>query len=207
MHDTALEFGELFFDTYLRDVQQPRIVDVGAQDLNGSLRRFAPEGSVYTGIDFSPGKGVDLVLDDPYHFPFDDESFDVCLSSSCLEHAEFFWLSILEMFRVLKPEGLLFLNVPTNGSYHRFPVDCWRFFPDSGEALARWGRRQGYACGLLESFVGQSRSDVWNDFICVFVKDTRFQERYPKRMFKIARDSFNGRLAEHLDVLRHKTDW
>jgi len=207
MHDTALEFGELFFKTYLADTQEPRILDVSSQDVNGSLRRFATADSTYIGLDFASGPGVDLILEDPYSFPVESGSFDVCLSSSCMEHAEFFWLSILEMFRALKPEGLLYLNVPTNGSFHRFPVDCWRFYPDSGEALARWGRRQGYSCRLLESFVGQRKDDVWNDFICVFVKDETHIERYQKRIFPKVDSSFNGTMIGREHVLRHKTDW
>ena len=56
--------------------------------------------------------------------------------------------------RVLKPAGLLYINAPSNGDYHRYPVDCWRFFPDSGVALQNWANRNGYECAMLESFNG-----------------------------------------------------
>ena len=99
MHRTAMNHGRLFFRTYVPG--PARIVDIGAQDVNGSLRSLAPMGSDYVGVDFAGGIGVDVVLDDPYTYPFDDNSFDVCVSSSCLEHSEFFWLSFLEMVRVV----------------------------------------------------------------------------------------------------------
>jgi SAM-dependent methyltransferase len=70
-----------------------------------------------------------------YKLPFADGSVDVVLSSSCFEHSEFFWLLFLEILRVLRPEGLFYLNAPSNGPFHRYPVDCWRFYPDSGNAL------------------------------------------------------------------------
>ena len=42
MHDTALMYGQYFFFTYLRDATGLKIVDIGAQDINGSLRAVAP---------------------------------------------------------------------------------------------------------------------------------------------------------------------
>ena len=158
-------YGKCFFDTYLKDAKDLVIVDVGAQDVNGSLRAVAPKNNSYIGVDFEKGNGVDIVISDPYCLPQDDESVDVVVSSSCLEHSEFFWLSFNEMLRILKPSGLLYLNVPSNGDYHRYPVDCWRFFPDSGIALQNWGRRSGYDCSLLESFVGVRKKDVWHDYV------------------------------------------
>ena len=89
------------------------MLDIGAQDVNGSLRPLVPEGCRYIGLDFEAGPGVDLVLDDPYRLPFDAGSVDTVVSSSCFEHVEFFWLMFNEVLRVLKPNGLFYLNVPS----------------------------------------------------------------------------------------------
>lgn len=43
---------------------------------------------------------------------FADGVFDVVLSNATLEHDPFFWLSLAEMRRVLKPGGLLLIGVP-----------------------------------------------------------------------------------------------
>jgi SAM-dependent methyltransferase len=150
MHDTAMQFGEIFFKTYLKIGLEKIIIDVGAQDVNGSLRSVAPIGSSYIGLDFEKGRGVDVVITDPYQLPIDSESADVVVSSSCFEHSDFFWLLFNECLRILKPSGLLYLNAPTNGPVHRYPTDCWRFYPDSGIALQNWGRRSGYDCMMLE---------------------------------------------------------
>lgn len=155
------------------------VVEIGAQDVNGSLREVAPPGVRYIGMDFVVGKGVDVVLTDPYCLPFDSESVDVIVSSSCLEHSEMFWLSFTECLRILMPDGLLFINVPSNGAFHRYPVDCWRFYPDAGSALVTWVKRQGMAPALLESFITPQHEDVWNDFLAVFVKDEACIRQHP----------------------------
>ena len=174
MHQTAMLHAKLFFDAYV--LPGASIVDIGSQDVNGSLRSLVP-GHPYTGVDFAQGKGVDVVITDPYQLPFEDEQFDVCVSSSCFEHSEFFWLSFLEMARIVKRGGLIYLNAPSNGLFHRFPVDCWRFYPDSGIALEKWAQRNGVTIELLESFTGLQHLGVWNDFVAVFGKEFKGSAR------------------------------
>jgi len=112
MHQTALEFGNLFFNTYVAGETGLSIIDVGSQDVCGSLRSVAPLGSNYIGIDFAAGKRVDIIISDPYCLPVDDNSADVVVSSSCFEHSEFFWLVYNEILRILKPSGIFYLNAP-----------------------------------------------------------------------------------------------
>lgn len=203
MHDTAMMYGEHFFSTYLNDASGLKIADVGAQDVNGSLRSVAPINNEYIGVDFVEGKGVDIVLTDPYALPFEDSSIDVVVSSSCYEHSEFFWLTFNEALRVLKPTGLLYINAPSNGLYHRYPVDCWRFYPDSGVALQNWGNRSGYECALLESFIGLRQNDVWNDFVGVFVKNKSHAGTFPARIQDRTNAFMNGRLLDSDDIFNH----
>jgi glycosyltransferase involved in cell wall biosynthesis/SAM-dependent methyltransferase len=198
MHASALKFGKLFFDTYCSGLQGAVVHDVGAQNVNGSLKDVLPPHLGYVGIDFVAGNDVDIVLEDPYKLPFADGSLDVLVCSSCFEHSQFFWLVFLEMLRVLKPQGLLYLNVPSNGSIHRYPVDCWRFYPDSGRALEAWAARKSYPTQLMESFVGERSPDsyksggAWHDFVAVFVKDGRHAAAYPARMLDALQAYSNG---------------
>jgi SAM-dependent methyltransferase len=152
-------------------------------------------------IDFAQGKGVDVVLTDPYVLPLGDETVDIVVSSSCFEHSEMFWLLFLEILRILKPAGLFYLNAPSNGAFHRYPVDCWRFYPDSGAALVNWAKRNKYDPLLLESFIGNQDMDVWNDFVAVFLKDKRHAANYPARILEIKTDFTNGRIAEQKAML------
>lgn len=189
MHTSALHYGKLFFKTYLRSDPSSEliIVDVGAQDVNGSLRQFAPQGSQYVGVDFVAGAGVDVILEDPYKLPFETGSVDAVVCSSVYEHSEFFWLLFLESLRVLKPTGLLYLNAPSNGALHRYPIDAWRFYPDAGKSLVKWARHNGLCAVLLESFIGEKSGDLmvdgmWNDFIAVVARDERHLPEITERM-------------------------
>ncbi len=103
---------------------------------------------------------------------------------------------------MLKPEGLFYLNAPSNGDIHRYPLDCWRFYPDAGVALENWGRRCGHDPALLESFTTRQRDDAWNDFVAVFVKDASQARRHPVRMIERIDDFMNGRVHGNPAVLR-----
>lgn len=192
MHHSAMEYGRIFFSTYLNDAKGKKIVDIGAQDVNGSLRSVAPPGNEYIGVDFVAGKGVDVIITDPYNLPFDDNSVDAVVCSSCFEHSEFFWLLFNDIVRILKPGGLFYLNVPSNGNFHRYPVDCWRFYPDSGVALQNWARRSGFDVMLVESFVGKQNRAIWNDYISVFLKDISHLDTYKNRMLAADHKYYNG---------------
>lgn len=173
MHPSALNFGKSFFDVYCNDLSDATVVDIGSQNVNGSLKDVCPPSLKYIGVDFVAGHGVDIILDDPYKLPFDDASVDVVVCSSCFEHSDFFWLLFLEVLRILKPEGLFYLNAPSNGYFHKYPTDSWRFYPDSGKSLVAWAGRNGFAPVLLESFIGaqgEGPEGKWNDFVAVFGK-------------------------------------
>ena len=205
MHQSAMNHGRLFFDTYLSSGERGgRILDIGSLNVNGSLRQVAPTYFDYVGVDFEPGNGVDVILEDPYHFPFADGTFDACVSSSCFEHSEFFWLVFDDVMRVLRPDGLFYLNAPSNGPFHRYPVDCWRFYPDSGHALVNWARRSGRRPAMLETFIGsREKRERWHDFVAVFVQDEAFAERHPRRMIDTLGRFFNGMRLGSDDVVRY----
>ena len=204
MHPSALSNAKLFFDTYVARMGQLTVVDIGAQDVNGSLKAVCPANAKYVGVDFVQGKGVDVVLTDPYSLPFETESVDVVLSSSCFEHAEMFWLLFVEILRILKPGGVFYLNVPSNGVFHRYPVDCWRFYPDSGNALVTWAKRSGLNPALLESYISYQDRDCWNDFVAVFIKDVAQIDRYPARIIDNHKDFYNGLVYGKTDFINLK---
>jgi SAM-dependent methyltransferase len=116
------------------------IVDYGSQDINGSYKSlFAMPSWRYVGIDMSPGANVDVVLADPYDWKeLGDGSIDVFISGQAFEHTEYLWLTMMEVERVLKPTGLACIITPSAGPEHRYPVDCWRIYPDGMRALAKF---------------------------------------------------------------------
>ena len=181
-----------FFSTYSKFFTDTTVsvVDIGAQDVNGSLRQVCPQSFKYIGVDFQKAKGVDIVLQDPYKLPFDDESIDIVVTSSCFEHSEMFWLSYLEILRVLKPTGILYLNAPSDGAVHKYPVDCWRFYPDSGRALVSWSRRNGFDSILLECYT--QIGGGWQDYVAIFLKDGKYRNKYTDHILNYKKDFENG---------------
>jgi SAM-dependent methyltransferase len=170
MHDTAQLTGAAFLKTYGRP--DCRILDVGSMDVSGTLRPDAPPDATYIGVDIAPGPAVDIVLEDPHVLPFDSETFDLVVSTSCFEHDEFFWLTFAEMARVVRPGGFLYISAPSYGDVHRHPVDCWRFYPDAATALGRWAERAaGVQLKLIESFLMRPRTDTWIDFVAIYGRE------------------------------------
>ena len=201
MHQSAFDNCKWFYDHYVagQNGKSLKIADIGSLDINGSLKSIFPENHDYKGVDFSPGKNVDIVIQDPYKLPFADDTLDLVVSSSCFEHSDMFWLVFNEIMRILKPDGLFYLNVPSNGIFHRHPVDSWRFYPDSGHSLVRWARRSGYSTVLLESYISRQLVDkddgsgfFWNDFVGIFLKNESFVDNYPNRITNKNNNFTNG---------------
>ncbi len=64
---------------------------------------------------------TEMVIGDSNSLKFADETFDCILSCSALEHDRYFWRSISEIRRVLKPNGYFIVGVPI---YMSLPTDC-----------------------------------------------------------------------------------
>lgn len=89
MHLTAFQNAMRFRNAYANGAIDT-LVEVGSQIVEGqqSLRSVFENSRNYVGIDFQEAAGVDIVMRDPYQFPLPDNSANVVISSSCLEHSE-----------------------------------------------------------------------------------------------------------------------
>ena len=187
MHASSYFTGKRFFEVYTKEAKNFSVVEIGSQNVNGALRDHRPENcSSYVGLDMERGLGVDLVLEDPYVFPFQDNTFDFLITSSCFEHSEMFWITFIEGMRILKPHGVMYCNAPALWEYHNVPIDCWRFFPHSAKGLETWAHKNGYNSAVLESFVVPAdkifTSGSKHDWASVFIKDKNYIQKYPDRM-------------------------
>ncbi len=176
MHFSAYETGKLFLNFYGKVGDD--LLEVGSQNVNGSLRDSVSFLNLWVGVDIEAGEGVDIVLEDPNKFPFEDETFDLIVSTSAFEHNQFFWKTLAEMGRVLKTNGYMYICAPSNGMFHRFPTDIFRFYPDAGMAFVNWLNENSTEFYLVESFVAEQNQDRWNDFVCVISKGMTEQHSY-----------------------------
>lgn len=176
MHASANDKARVFRKAYLADVETAplTVLDVGSAIVDGqSLSNgdvMANPAWTLRGMDIEPGLNVDIVVADPYDWKeIATGSVDVVTCSEVFEHAEFFWITILEISRVLKGNGLAFITSPGGGPRHRFPVDCWRFYDDAFPALARYA-----GLNLLEAqvqWVPAYRKGIqWRDSSAVMQK-------------------------------------
>ncbi len=210
MHATAEANARRFFETYVSKVSNPTIAEIGSQiggnGIEFNIRSLAPKNSTYIGIDLEKMPGVDIVLEDPYKFPIEDNSVDFIVSSSCFEHIEFFWLTFLEAIRILKPTGVFYINAPSIGAFHRFPMDYWRFFPDSAHSLSNWGVRNGYNCAVLEQYTSDKERDIWSDYVSIYIKDKNYISNYPNRIINNFSNYTNGSVHPH-NVILNELKW
>jgi SAM-dependent methyltransferase len=154
------------FELFLKMVPSNKtFLEVGSYNVNGSLRDSVNDYKMYIGLDQSEGPGVDVISKPGDPFPFDNDSFDVVCSSSAFEHDPAFWITFKEMVRVLKTGGLLYVCAPSQGFYHGYPVDCWRFLKDSWMAL----EKSTPNISLINSYICDI-DPVWHDSIGIYRK-------------------------------------
>lgn len=202
MHYTAEQNSRRFFKTYIDPIKHPiRILEIGSQIGGFNIRSLSPLNAEYVGLDIALAPGVDVVLEDEYIFPFEDNSFDFIISSSCFEHIDLFWVSFLEILRVLKPNGLFYLNAPSTGDFHRYPIDSWRFYPDSGHSLTKWANRNNINCGVLECYTSDKENDIWADYVSIFIKDKNNISNHPFRILDNFTNFTNGSVYPHNDII------
>ena len=171
MHHSAYVNAEKFYHKYCENnIENKKILDVGSYDVNGTMKPIFEKGQ-YVGLDMEAGPNVDIV-GVSHDIPFEKDEFDIVISSSCFEHDDMFWISFQEMCRVLKPGGYMYIQAPSNGPYHGWPGDNWRFYIDSWKALEKWGKKLGYDIELVEHYIdtttlpGQTEGNrIWDDSI------------------------------------------
>ena len=123
MHDSSFFNLKHFFKEYYSDKSNEKVIilDIGSQTSDiDKLKRWKeifPKNSTYLGVDLVEANNVDLVLEDPYVYPFNDNYADIIIANSIFEHSEFFWVlfsatqSAKSAFRFFKTFLLNFFQV------------------------------------------------------------------------------------------------
>lgn len=188
MHRSAWEHMELCVKEYMPKEGRHKVVDLGS--------RISPKQTVthrdllgehdidYVGVDVLDGPNVDAVMTKPYRIPVKSNSADFVISGQAFEHIPFFWASMLDIARILKPNGYAFITAPSRGHTHD-AQDCWRYYPDGYRAMAAYSGlklREAYTDfppmnGIRHDYPKiDAKNAYWGDSVGVFQKP----EGYPK---------------------------
>ena len=167
MHKSSYLKMKYFKETYLNPNMELKILDIGSFDKTGDYNYgliLNEDKWDYKGLDLREGNNVDIIVKNPYDWQeIEDESYDLIVSGQAFEHIEFFWLTLEQIKRILKPNGLFFLIVPSTGPVHRNPYDCYRFNEDSMKAMAKYINFQVIEYGTNFDEI----SDPWYDTFLV----------------------------------------
>lgn len=118
---------------------QPRgaMLEIGSRARSGVTRRdLAPPEWEYVGVDIVAGPNVDVVGDaHELSRLLPRDHFDAAMSLSVFEHLLMPWKVVIELNRVLKPGGLVFVQTHQTFPLHDEPWDFWRISADAWPAL------------------------------------------------------------------------
>lgn len=121
------------------DVRDRRVLEVGAQDVNGNCRVIIGKSqpNEYVGVDIASGPGVDTVCraeDLVNHFG--ESSFDAVISTEMLEHVKDWRQVVSNLKRVVRPGGVILITTRSKGfNLHGYPYDFWRYEPEDLQVI------------------------------------------------------------------------
>ena len=186
---------------------RPHVLDAGCGTGGLILRlRAAKPQWTFAGIDFMPiacdlarqrcGPDVDIRVASITELPFPDQSFDAVVSADVVCQVDNPEVAAAEFFRVLRPGGVVVLNVPAY-------MWMWSYHDDSCQTKHRYTRPEIDALLRTAGFAAR-KTTHWNalPFPVVFAKrklfrkptDTSDVKEYPK----VVDAAFGGLMAlEH----------
>ena len=173
MHSSSYNKMLWFRNIYLDVSDSLNILDIGSLDTTGKNYNYKSIFNIpnwnYTGLDYEDGDNVDMLVDDIYNIvEIEDNSYDVIISGQLFEHLEFFWITMKEIKRILKPNGYCCIIAPSGGPKHGVSTfDCYRFYEDGMASLARYVDFEV----LHVSTNYNKESHPWND-TCLVAKKT-----------------------------------
>jgi len=123
-------------------LDKPRILELGTKrsEMNlekGTIHKAEFKNySEYVGTDVEEGIDVDIVADaHKLSDTLGEERYDVIISCSTFEHFKYPTLVAHEIMKVLKLNGLLFIQTHQAFPLHAFPTDFFRFSIEALESL------------------------------------------------------------------------
>lgn len=158
MHESSFKKMEELLKTFIAPGK--KVLDVGATNTMWNYgEAVKANGNVYKTLDWGIGADFQVNSYNWDHIP--KEEFDVVISGQSLEHDKFFWKTLENIKSILPSGGIAIIILPSCGAIHRYPVDCWRFYPDCAESFSE----------ILDAkilHVHHNTQSEWGDLAMVF---------------------------------------
>jgi len=128
MHKEATHFVNFVKSILKYYFVDKNVLDVGSGDINGN-NRYLFENCSYNGNDVIEAPNVTIVSKTK-DLPFKDNFFDTIISTECFEHDPTYKESLLKIYDMLKPHGLLVFTCasvgrPEHGTKSTTPGDSY----------------------------------------------------------------------------------
>jgi ubiquinone/menaquinone biosynthesis C-methylase UbiE len=173
-----------------------RGVDIDESDIAEGQATFARHGLDGSTLQTLAVQRDDYRTQDHYRLPFDDNTFDAAYAIQVFEHVNELDLALLELKRVLKPEGLMYVEFPAT----YIPVEPHLKIP-----FVHWLPRSDFRARYIDFFnklglgaVGKGGDHInarMDDF--VFYRRHRDMDAILSRYFSV-RDAIPFRMREIL---------
>ncbi len=121
--------------------------------------------------------GETSIVADIHNIPLKDNTIDCLFCTGTLEHVQNPETVIKEILRVLKKEGIVYIDVPFMQCYHPDPVDYWRFTIKGIELICT---RNGFTKIETGVDIGSASSVTW---VLMAFSNTIFSNRIVNGIF------------------------
>lgn len=117
------------FTRLVREIGEGSVLEIGSRARSGNVySSFVPPRMKYVGMDIKAGPNVDVV-GDAHHLTryFDRSTFIAVFSIVVFEHLLMPWKVAIELNKIMKKGGILFISTHQTFPVHEEPWDFWRF--------------------------------------------------------------------------------
>ena len=118
------EKSQKLFQELIDTSKDKKCLQIGVKEHHGA--KFGPN---WVSVDLYDTREFIDYNYDIHDLKFEDNTFDVAVCLSILEHIPYPQKAIAELGRVLKPGGKIWVQLPFAYPYHEGPQDYWRASP------------------------------------------------------------------------------